>query len=134
MGSLITGNNSMYKMIFGTAGVALILACSLVVYSIGLSNAKASSFQLHATNCVTSSTSSSGSCANLIEFGINPESYFSDKEYRKKVDSFYREIIENNAYIAPKVAQFTIDYAFKKKVKIASDIIKVLKEISADGS
>ena len=128
-------SNSLPKSVRYTMGISGVLAvCIATVLSldVGLSNAKAGNYQLSAVNCQVSKAVDSAECDHLKKFGVSPKLYLEDDNYRKAIDAQYQKQIEENAYIAPKVAQFTLDHAFKKQITLSVELAEYLQELSKD--
>ena len=120
----------MSRAVFGVFGTVVVIVCAGIALFLGVSNEKASMFQINAVNCTQSRDGTSNECQQLIKFGVEPQQYFSDKDYRSAIDKMFSDRINRNAYIAPKVAQFTLDYAYRKNVKLAADLYKQLTQLS----
>lgn len=122
----------MFKKVHGVIGSCVVIASTIAIFTIGLSNSKASNFQHVAISCTVSGNNKSPECDALLKFGVEQTAYFNDKQYRNNVDKMYIEAIENNANIAPKIAQFTLDYGVKKNVKFVAKVYEKLHQLTED--
>jgi hypothetical protein len=122
----------MFKKVHGVIGSCVVIASAIAILTIGLSSSKASNFQRVATSCTVSGDDKSSECNELLKFGVEQTAYFNDEQYRNDVDRMYIRAIENNANIAPKIAQFTLDYGVKKNVKFVAKVYEKLHQLTED--
>lgn len=120
----------MFKKVHGVIGSCVVIASAIAILTIGISNSKASNFQHVATSCTVSGDDKSSECNALLKFGVEQTAYFNDEQYRNNVDTMYIKAIENNASIAPNIAQFTLDYGVKKNVKFVAKVYEKLHQLT----
>jgi len=113
----------------GISGVVIVIGATIIMSNIGFSNAKAGSYQVSAQNCFQSKKVDSTACEHFIKFGVSPQLYLSNESYRHSIDDEYRKAIVRNAYIAPQIAQFTLDHAYKKHIKLTADLVEHFQEL-----
>ena len=115
----------------GITGFIMLCALGLTQFSLGLVDAKWGNFQLYAEPCKNNKAKkgpSSDECQHLLVFGVEANMYLSDSEYQSNIDQMVRDIIMQNGVITHNIATFTLEHAGNKKVKLAADIIRILKE------
>tara|TARA_R100001440_G_scaffold66104_1_gene87064 strand:+ start:562 stop:918 length:357 start_codon:yes stop_codon:yes gene_type:complete len=115
----------MIKTIYGLTGAVVILLSAAAIGVIGNSQSKASNFQVNAITC-----SIEGRCLSLLKFGVNPDLYQSDVNYRKVINKKYMAAVMRNSTLAPEVAQFTLQYGFRRSVDVSLDVYEVLHRLA----
>lgn len=125
-------HKKIWKYIFGISGILIVICVTVLMTGIGLSNAKVGNYQLSATNCFQSGKVDGDACVHLRKFGVSSQLYLSDKNYRDSVDELYRDVIKRNAKVAPQLAQFTLEHAFKKRIQLAVEVVEQLRELAKE--
>ena len=120
------------RTVYGLSGVLLTVATAIVVLVLGVSSVKGVSYQYQAQQCQEIKVATRNECVELIKFGVDPAQFLTDEAYRNDVTKMYIRAVELNAYIAPKVAQFTLDNAFRKRIVIVADVLAKLQSLSQE--
>jgi hypothetical protein len=118
------------QITLGLSGAMIVIVTTIIMSGIGFSNAKVGNYQLSAQNCFQSKKVYGPACKHFIQFGVSPKLYLSDENYRDSIDKKYRQAIARNVFVAPKVAQFTLDHAYKSHVQFSAALVEQLREVS----
>ncbi|ELB2274848.1 hypothetical protein ACHELS_001767 [Vibrio vulnificus] len=111
----------------GRLGIAMVLAGAVSVYILADQTQDMQGLQYLGNECFR--TKDAQTCSELINFGVSSEMYLNDENYRKNIDKKAIKILENAPIYAADIAEFTLENAGSKGVKLSAEILKELNEM-----
>lgn len=82
--------------------------------------------------CKFSSSVESKSCQKLPGLGIDPAMARSDSEYFQGIQDRLRNRILNNSELAQDLAQYTVDHAGSRGVKLTVEVLERFEQLSGE--
>lgn len=101
----------------GPAVVMTIIAIAVAITFISTKQLKWASMPIKANQCILAGDATSRDCISLSEYGIDPDAYVQNSNYRKAVDAYQQKVVRAGAKVLPPLADFVLETAGSRGAK-----------------